>query len=159
MPAELDQTDRKILGILQEEGRISNAALARRIGLTAAPTLERVRRLEREGVITGYAARIDGDAVGMGLTVFASVSLEAHELRAVEDFRAAVTALPGILECHHLTGEADFLLKVRAADMGSYETFLREHLLALPGVQRIRSSVVLSTLKEGGAIQIEEAVT
>jgi Lrp/AsnC family transcriptional regulator, leucine-responsive regulatory protein len=144
----LDPTDRKILSILQIEGRLSNAELARRIGLTPPPTLERVKRLEREGVIRGYAARLDGPSLGLGLTVFASVSLAMHQLGAVEEFEAAVRDLPEVLECHHTTGEADFLLKLKVADTGAYEQLLRGHLIRLPGVQRIQSSVVLSTAKD-----------
>jgi Lrp/AsnC family leucine-responsive transcriptional regulator len=144
----LDATDREILQILQAEGRIPNAELARRIGLTPPPTLERVRRLERAGIIRGYAARVDPEALGRRLTVFASVSLAMHQGGVVEDFMAAVRELPEVLECHHLTGDADYLLKVVVADTRDYERLLRERMIRLPGVQRIQSSVVLSTVKE-----------
>jgi len=144
----LDAIDQEILRILQTEGRIPNAELARRIGLTPPPTLERVRRLERSGVIRGYAARVDPEALGRRLTVFASVSLAMHQGGVVEDFMAAVRELPEVLECHHLTGDADYLLKVVVADTRDYERLLRERMIRLPGVQRIQSSVVLSTVKE-----------
>jgi Lrp/AsnC family leucine-responsive transcriptional regulator len=150
----LDDTDLRILELLQTEGRLPNAELARRVGLTPPPTLERVRRLERAGVIRGYQARIDPRALGRRLTVFAAVSLTMHESGAVGAFTEAVRAVPEVLECHHLTGESDYLLKVVVADTADYERLLRERLLRLPGVQRVQSSVVLSTLKEGSPIPV-----
>lgn|SRR5690606_1125233 len=150
----LDSTDLRIVQLLQEEGRLSNAELARRVGLTPPPMLERVRRLEREGVIRGYQARIDPHALGRRLTVFAAVTLEMHRGGAVEEFTEAVRAVPEVLECHHLTGQADYLLKVVVADTADYERLLRERLLRLPGVRRVQSSVVLSTLKEGSPIPV-----
>lgn len=154
----LDATDLQILALLQAEGRMSNAELARRIGLTPPPTLERVRRLEREGVIRGYRAQVDPRALGRSLTVFSAVSLSMHETAAVEAFMRAVGEVPEVLECHHLTGSADYLLKVVAADTNDYERLLRERLLRLPGVQRVESAVVLSTLKEAGPIPIPDAM-
>ena len=153
----LDPTDLQILAILQAEGRIPNAELARRIGLTPPPTLERMRRLERVGVIRGYAARVDPEALGRRLTVFASVSLAMHQGGVVEEFMAAVRELPEVLECHHLTGDADYLLKVVVADTRDYERLLRERMIRLPGVQRIQSSVVLSTVKDEAAIPLSTA--
>ena len=154
---ELDATDRRILAILQEDARISNAELARRVKLTATPTLERVKRLEREGVIRRYAALVDPAALGKGLTVFASVQLAMHDAAGVDAFLEAVRAIPQVLECHHVTGEADFLVKVVVADTLEYEAFLRGALTQLPGVRQIRTSVVLSTPKNETAVPLEKA--
>lgn len=153
----LDQIDLEILRLLQADGRTPNAELARQVGLTATPTLERVRRLERAGVIRRYAAHIDPAALGKGLVVFASVSLAMHDAENVEQFESAVRRVPAVLECHHVTGEADFLLKVVVADTREYERILLQHLTKLPGVRQIRSSVVLSTLKEETCIPIPTA--
>jgi Lrp/AsnC family transcriptional regulator, leucine-responsive regulatory protein len=150
----LDALDRQILEILQREGRLSNAELARRIGLTPPPTLERVKRLEREGAIRGYAAIVDPSALGQRFLVYAAVSLSMHHAPEVEAFASAVRALPGVQECHHLTGESDYLLKVLVDDVAGYERFLRETLLQLPGVQRVRTSVVLSTVKQETYVQV-----
>lgn len=150
----LDATDLEILRLLQVDGRTSNAELARQVGLTATPTLERVRRLERLGVIRRYSAHIDPAALGKGLVVFASVSLAMHDAENVEQFEASVKRVRAVLECHHVTGEADFLLKVVVSDTREYERLLLQHLTKLPGVRQIRSSVVLSTLKEETCIPI-----
>jgi Lrp/AsnC family transcriptional regulator, leucine-responsive regulatory protein len=151
---QLDSIDRQILEILQREGRLTNAELARRVGLTPPPTLERVKRLEREGVIRGYAAIVDPAALEQRFLVFAAVSLTMHQGAAVEAFTEAVRALPGVQECHHLTGEADYLLKVLVRDVAGYERFLREQLLRLPGVQRVQTSVVLSTVKQDTYVHV-----
>lgn len=151
---ELDEVDRRILEILQQDARIANAELARRVGLTPTPTLERVKRLEREGVVRRYAALVDPAALGLGLTVLASVTLAMHDAAAVDAFLDAVRDIPQVLECHHLTGEADFLLKIVVEDTRAYEAFLRGALTQLPGVRRIRTSVVLSTPKDETAIPL-----
>lgn len=105
---KLDTTDLKIVDILQKEGRIANNELASRIGLTTTPTLERVKRLERDGVIEGYSAKINREAVEKGLTVFVTVTLSAHQLNRMKEFTSAVKAIPEILACYNTTGEGDF---------------------------------------------------
>jgi DNA-binding Lrp family transcriptional regulator len=156
--ARLDDLDRKILDVLQEEGRITNSALAKRIGLTTTPTAERVRRLEREGVIDGYGARINAEAVNRGLTVFCSIALTMHQMKMVDQFCQAVEALPEVLACYHITGDADFLLHVVVEDTNDYERFMRKHLTHLPGVQKIHTNIVLSTKKERGKIPVHNLV-
>lgn len=152
--ARLDQTDRKIIRILQEDGRIANNELARRIGLTTTPTLERVRRLEREGVIEGYSARVNQEGIGQGLTVFVTVTLSVHQLKLLEEFTKAVEEIPEILACYNTTGEGDFLLKVVARDTRDYEQFLRTRLSTLPDVQRLHTSIVLNTIKDESIIPV-----
>lgn len=155
-PADLDPLDLHILALLQADARLPNAELARRVGLTPTPTLERVKRLERSGVLLGYTARVDPERLGKHLTVMASVTLAMHDAPAVDAFLAGIDALPEVMECHHLTGEADFLLKVLVADTRAYERLLRGSLTQLPGVRQIRSSVVLSTPKHRTAIPLGE---
>ncbi len=150
----LDAIDKKILEILQSEGRITNNELAGRVGLTTTPTLERVRRLEREGVIEGYQARINKKAVDKGLTVFVTVTLSIHQLKLLEEFTSAVQAIPEILACYNTTGEGDFLLKIVAKDTQDYENLLRTKLATLPDVQRVHTSIVLSTIKEQSNIPV-----
>jgi DNA-binding Lrp family transcriptional regulator len=152
--SDLDPVDAAILSHLQEDARLANAELARRVGLTSTPTLERVRRLERDGVILGYAARVDPEKLGKHLTVIASVTLAMHDAPAVDAFLAGIDALPEVMECHHVTGEADFLLKVLVAGTRAYERLLRESLTQLPGVRQIRSSVVLSTPKHRTTVPV-----
>ena len=159
MPAastpDLDPLDLKILEILQAEARLPTAELARRVGLTATPTQERVRRLERDGIVVGYTALVDAEKLGKHLTVIASVTLAMHDAPAVNAFLAGIEALPEVMECHHVTGEADFLLKVLVADTRRYERLLRDSLTQLPGVRQIRSSVVLSTPKHRTTIPVQ----
>jgi len=153
---KLDATDKKILNILQENGRLSNNELARRIGLTATPTLERVRRLERDGIIKGYRTIVDEEKIGKGLTVFVSISLAIHKLQAVEEFCDEVDKLPEVLASYHTTGEADFLLKVVVHDTTDYVHLMWQKLTRLPGVQRIHSMVVLSTRKDETKLPIDQ---
>lgn len=143
----IDDIDRKIIDILQDDGRISNSELARRIGLTPTPTLERVRRLERDGVIKNYKAVVDEQLLGLGMIVFVSISLSMHQLKTVEEFCDAVDKIPEVLACYHTTGEGDFLLKIVTSGTTSYEELMWEKLTRLPGVNRIHSTVVLSTKK------------
>lgn len=147
-PKPLDRIDRRILEVLQEDGRISNVALARQVNLTPTPCLERVRRLERDGYIRGYSARLDPELVGAGLLVFAEITL-THTARDVfREFRREALKLPQILDCHLVSGNFDYLIKARVRDMQEYREFLGEKLLSLPGVQGSRSYVVMEEVKE-----------
>lgn len=150
----LDDIDREILRILQNEGRISNKELAERINLTTTPTLERVRRLEREGVVSGYRAEINPESVEMSLKAFVTVVLSAHKLHLLDEFIEAVKATPEILSCYNTTGDGDFLLHIVARDVKHYEELVRTKLTRLPDVQRIHTSIVLSTIKEQANIPI-----
>lgn len=120
----MDHLDRKILRTLQADGRISNVELARQISLSPAATLERVRRLEQKGVIQSYAARIDPEAVQLGLLVFVQVTLDRTEDGLFEQFSKAVRKIPQIGECYRVAGDFDYLLKARVRDMAAYRRFL-----------------------------------
>ncbi len=153
-PRLLDRTDRQILAVLQADGRISNVALAKKVNLTPTPCLERVRRLEREGYITGYAALLDPKKLDAGLLVFVEISLLRNSPDAFSDFRREASRLTGILECHLVSGNFDYLIKARVKDMDEYRKLLGEKILALPGVSDSRSYVVMEEVKESTAIQL-----
>lgn len=150
----LDRTDRHILEVLQQDGRISNVALAKKVNLTPTPCLERVRRLEREGYITGYAALLDPKMVGAGLLVFVEISLLRNSPDAFSDFRREACKLTGILECHLVSGNFDYLIKARVKDMDEYRKLLGEKILPLPGVSDSRSYVVMEEVKETTELQL-----
>lgn len=143
-----------ILERLQENGRISNAALARKVNLTATPCLERVRRLERDGYIRGYTALLEPSLVDAGLLVFVEINLLRTSPDAFRDFRREAGKLTELLECHLVSGNFDYLLKARVKDMQEYRSLLGEKILALPGVSDSRSYVVMEEVKESTCISL-----
>jgi Lrp/AsnC family leucine-responsive transcriptional regulator len=151
---ELNKIDRNILRALQQNGRLSYADLARKVGLTTTPCIERVRRLERDGVITGFCALIDPRAVGAALVVFVQIRLSRTSQDNFEQFKAAASELPEVQECYLVSGDFDYLIKARVADMAAYREFLGETLLGLPGVQASTSYVVMETVKETLCVEI-----
>ena len=151
----MDKIDRKILSILQREGRISNVELARRINLSATPCLERVRRLERDGYITGYAARLDAEKLGAGTLVFVQITLDRTTDDVFARFREAVARLPEVQECHMVAGGFDYLLKVRVEDMAAYRKFLGESLASLTGLRETHSYVVMEAVKESEVVPVD----
>jgi Lrp/AsnC family leucine-responsive transcriptional regulator len=148
----MDEIDRRALGILSCNARVSWAELAQELGLSAPAVAERVRRLEELNVIRGYAALVDAEAVGCALTAMIAVTLEKPTHRA--GFQRWVRATEAVQECHHVAGDDDYLLKVRCASTGDLESLLSDGLKALPGIARTRTTVVLSTLKETAAIPL-----
>lgn len=152
--AKLDEIDRQIIEHLQKNGRITNNELAKRVGLTTTPTLERVKRLEREGVIKGYTAQVDRGKVGCGLTVLCNIKLSVHQMGEMEEFSKHIAGVPEILSCYNTTGEFDYLLQVVVKDTRAYEKFLREKLTRIPGVERIHTSIVLAVQKETSVIKV-----
>ena len=159
MPAELDDIDRAILAILQVDGRVTNADLARAVSLSPAATHARVRRLERDGLIRGYAALVDRELAGFDLLCFVSVSLQLHRPALVASFPERVASIPEVLECHHVTGEADYLLKVAVRNRHDLERFIVERLTPLPGVAKIQTSLVLRELKATTALPLAPTST
>jgi len=144
---EIDPTDRRLLRALQEDGRISNAELARRCNLSAAACFERVRRLRERGVITGYAAMIDPALVGRDLLIFVEVLLDRTTGDVFEAFARAVQRQPEVLECHMVAGGFDYLIKARVGDMQAYRAFLGDVLVKMPGVRETRTYAVLEEVK------------
>ena len=153
-PRPLDRTDRLILKTLQEDGRISNVALAKKVNLSATPCLERVRRMERRGFIKGYTALLDPHKVEAGVLVFVEIDLLRNSPDAFRDFRREALKLPELLECHLVSGNFDYLLKARVRDMKQYRELLGEKILALPGVSDSRSYVVMEEVKESTALNV-----
>ena len=151
---DLDKTDRRILAQLQLDGRISTVDLAERIGLSPTSTSERLRRLQREGYVTGFRAMLDPQRVGLGLFVFVEVSLDKTTPDVFERFAAAVRRAPEVLECHMVAGGFDYLVKTRVADMTAYRRFLGEILLALPGVKETRTYAVMEEVKTDGVLPV-----
>src|SRR5690554_2038059 len=151
----IDRLDRKILRILQERGRISNVQLAKEVGLSPTPCLERVRKLERNGVIKGYYARIDPDKLGSPLLVFVEITLSKTSSDVFAEFSAAARNTDEILECHLVSGDCDFLLKARVADMAAYRKLLGETLLNMPGVNESRTYVVMEAVKQENKVVIK----
>ncbi|KPK91899.1 hypothetical protein AMJ80_07025 [bacterium SM23_31] len=151
---KLDKTDLKILEILQNNGRITNAELAQKIGISPPPALDRVRKLEKAGIIKKYAAIIDPQSVGIKMFAFVEVTLRIHGSRAVKDFLEAALKLEEVLECHHVTGDADFLLKIAVGNILIYEKLLLNKLLELPQIQHLKTLVVLSSPKIETAIAV-----
>lgn len=153
---QLDRIDRKILRELQLDGRVSNVELARRVGLSPTPCLERVRRLESQGYIKGYTAILEPHYLDASLLVFVEIRLTRTSPQIFDDFKAAVVKLPEVLECHLVTGSFDYLLKARVADMVAYRELLGETLLTLPGVSESRTYVVMEEVKQTTVIAIPD---
>ena len=145
---ELDRIDRKILDLLQKEGRLSMTELAQRVGLSATPCTERVRRLEREGIITGYHARADPRALGRPLLVFVELKLSAKSNDTFDRVKKELAYVPEVMECHLVSGDFDYLIKARIAEMSDYRRLLGNILLKLPSATESRSYVVMEEVKE-----------
>jgi len=143
----IDAIDRDILTALQGDGRMTNVDLAARVGLTAPPCLRRVRTLEESGVIKGYHADLSAEALGWPITVFAMVSLKSQAETDLLAFEAHVAALPQIRECHMLNGEIDFILKLVARDLPSFQAFLTSELTSAPNVASVKTSLTIRTSK------------
>ncbi|HEY0926740.1 Lrp/AsnC ligand binding domain-containing protein [Brevundimonas sp.] len=150
----LDAVDRRLLKALQEDGRISNAELARRCNLSPAACFERVRRLREKKVITGYAAMIDPAKVGRGLMIFVEVLLDRTTGDMFEAFAEAVRRQPEVLECHMVAGGFDYLIKARVGDMDAYRAFLGDVLVKMPGVRETRTYAVLEEVKATTALPL-----
>jgi len=154
MRIKLDGTDRKILELLQTNSNITNAQLAQEIGLSPAPTLERVKKLENSEVIKSYHAVIDPAAVGMGVTTFVFVSLKGHNKDNIERFIMAIKEIEEVIECHHVTGQADFILKIVAPDIPAYQKLMLEKVSNIEVVDNMQSTVILSTFKDSKVIPV-----
>lgn len=150
----VDRLDRKILEILQLEGRLPYAELARRVNLSPTPCIERVRRLEREGFIREYAAHLDAERLGASLLAFVEIRLDRTTPEVFDRFREAVLTLPEIQECHMVAGGFDYLIKLRVADMQAYRRILGERLTALPGVEQTHTYFVMEEVKSTHAVAL-----
>lgn len=151
---ELDRIDRRILKELQADGRITNSELAQRVGLAPTSMSDRLKRLLRQGFITGFGARLDPHMLGLDLLVFVEVSLDKTTPDIFETFATEVRRVPEVLECHMVSGGFDYLVKARLRDMTRYRAFLGEVLLSLPGVRETRSYPVIEEVKTDGPLPI-----
>lgn len=152
----MDRTDRRILNILQQNGRITNSKLAAEIGISPPAMLERVKRLEASGMIRQYAALVDREKAGFGLLAIIIISVSLNQITSLKEVKSKLLALEEMQECYQLTGDVDFLLKVAVRDMPSYTTFINDKLTAIPGIQNIRTSFVLETVKSTTALPLTE---
>ena len=151
----LDRTDRRLLDLLQRDGRISNAELAERVQLSPSPCLRRVARLEAEGVISGYAAKLDAAKIGLGLQAFVRVQLARHDPPAITRFAELMQAWPEVVACYALTGDMDYLIQIWVEDLTHFSNFLMEKLLNTAGVDDVNSSFVLREVKSAGALPLD----
>ena len=162
MPAEeapmqrtkLDDIDWRILAELQADGRMTNVELAKRVGISPPPCLRRVRHLEEQGVITGYRAQLDARLLGFEVTVFAMVGLSSQAEADLRAFERSVSQWPMVRECHMLNGEIDFILKIVAQDLASFQTFLTERLTTAPNVASVKTSLTIRSAKQEPGIPL-----
>ncbi len=144
----MDSKDRQILQELQANGRLTNQELSERVNLSPSPCLRRLRLLEEQGVITGYAALVDQKAWGLPVTVFIRIKLERHGDEAVQAFERAIIEMPKVMDCWLMTGRSDYLLRVIAADLDDYEQFVRRDLQRVPGIASIDTSFAYGRVKQ-----------
>ena len=149
-----DRIDRQIMALLQADGRMTNVDLAERVGLTAPPCLRRVRALEEAGAIRGYHADLEPGRLGYPITVFAMVSLRSQAERDLAAFEAHVADIPEVRECHMLNGEIDFILKIVATDLRSFQEILTTHLTPAPNVASVKTSLTIRTAKSVSGIPV-----
>jgi Lrp/AsnC family transcriptional regulator, leucine-responsive regulatory protein len=156
---ELNDIDIRILSQLQEDAGLSGAALAERVGLSIAGCARRVQALEKAGVIKKYTALVDARVADFGVTVFVQVRFDWHVKERLELFEKTILEQPEVVECHLLTGDADYLLRVIVPDVSSYERFLVEHLRRLPGLARLKSGFALRQVKHSRVLPMEGTIT
>jgi DNA-binding Lrp family transcriptional regulator len=155
MSKTLDKKDRQLLGHLQSTARMTNAELARRVNLSPPGVQKRLRKLEESGIVEGYVTLVDREALGFDMLCFVQVTLQRHEPEAVHCFREIVQTLPEVMECHHITGEYDYLLKVIVRNRKHLEQFLVETLTPIPGMDKLRTSLVLSEIKNTTEVPLD----
>ncbi|HEV7617576.1 MAG TPA: Lrp/AsnC family transcriptional regulator [Burkholderiaceae bacterium] len=155
---KIDRYDRILLKTLQENGRASNVELSDQANLSAPQCYRRVRRLEADGIIRGYAAQVVPSAIGLGVTAFVSLTIDREQFKKVRELEKAIRQFPEILECYTISGDFDYLLKVVATDLKSFSNFLTDRLMQVPGVSGVRSMVCLEEIKQASALPVDQAV-
>lgn len=144
----MDEKDQQIIRELQRNGRLSNHELAERVNLSPSPCLRRVRNLEKSGVIRGYTALVDQKAYGLAITIFIRIRLEGHSTETVQVFEQAIGTIDEVLDCHLMTGDSDYLLRVIVASLEAYEAFIREKIHRIPGIASIETSFAYGVIKQ-----------
>jgi Lrp/AsnC family leucine-responsive transcriptional regulator len=153
----LDRYDRVLLKTLQENGRASNVELSDEASLSPPQCYRRVRRLEADGIIRGYAAQVAPSAIGLGVVAFVNLTLDREQFKQVRQVEQAIRQFPEILECYAISGDFDYLLKVVAVDLKSFSNFLTDRLMQVPGVSGVRSMVCLEEIKPPSALPLDHA--
>ncbi len=151
---KLDQIDLQILHLLQTDGRITNSQLAREVGLSPAPTLERVKKLETLGYIEGYYARLNATKMGLGVTTFLSIKLSKHNEAKNKMFIDQIKAIEEVVECHYITGSSDYLLKVVAKSIEDYQSLILNKIAEIEEIDNMQTMVILSTIKDARSLPI-----
>ena len=152
---KIDRTDKKILELLQKNAKITNAKLSKEIGLSPAPTLERVRKLEARGIISGYHAKLNMSKIGLGVSTFVMVSLKGHNKKNLKSFLDKIKDVENIVECHHITGSGDFILRIVAEDIESYQELMLDKVSEIEVTDSLQSMVILSTFKDNKVIPVQ----
>lgn len=150
----LDSIDKKILRLLQKDGKKTVKELADAIGLTQTPVYERIKKLENEGFIDSYKAVINREKVGLGLLVFCNVSLHKHQSKIIAEFENDILRFTEVIECYHVTGMYDYLLKIVVRDMESYQQFVTKKLASLETIRKVQSSFVMTEVKDSAVLPI-----
>lgn len=150
---DLDRIDQAIIALLQRDARMTHAAIAEHVHLSPSACLRRVRRLEDDGIISGYHAALDRERIGLGTTVFVEIALDGQEANVLDEFEAAVVEVPEVISCHLMAGDFDYIVQVVAADVTDYERIHRTQMARLPHVAKVRSSFALRGVVERGSIE------
>ncbi|TAG59451.1 MAG: Lrp/AsnC family transcriptional regulator [Cytophagales bacterium] len=152
---KLDKIDKNILEILQKNGNITNSQLSKEIGLSPAPTLERVKKLEQSNILKSYHAKLNTQTLGLGVMVFVSISLSSHKVGKLESFVKKITNIPEVLECYNVTGQGDFLVKILIEDIATYHTLIVEKLSQIEEIGNMSSMIVLHDYKPDAIITVK----
>lgn len=155
MATEIDKTDMQILKTLQQNGRITNLQLSSDIGLSPAPTLERVRKLENAGYIKSYHALVDEELLGLGIKTFIQIQLDFHKNNTIQVFLDEIQVIKEVTECHHVTGQCDFLLKVYVKDIKAYERLIMDKISKISVVKTFQTMMIMSTSKKEPIVPLE----
>lgn len=153
---QLDEIDQKILEYLLEDGRMTVKELSKRLNLSTTPVFERIKKLERTGIIDHYTVVLNSEKLGKKLNAFAHISLKDHSKQSVRDFEESILNIPEVMECHYVTGGADFIIKILVEDMDKYKEFVMEKLLEIPNIGRLESYLSLAVRKQKPASFIRE---
>jgi Lrp/AsnC family leucine-responsive transcriptional regulator len=149
-----DEIDKRILRVLQQNGKLNAKEIAEKIGLTTTPTYERMRKIERSGVIKSVVALLDRERLDKHLVAFCHVSLQVHSLKVIQQFEKSARAMKEVMECYHITGEHDYLLKIAVKDMNEYQHFLTRKLAALDNIAQVQSNFVMTDVKYTTAFEL-----
>lgn len=154
----MDDIDKKLVSLLQQNGKLTMKELSNQLGLSITPIYERLRRLENKGLITGYHAAVNPKKAGFGFEVFSSVTLESHKAEYLREFEVEISKFPEVMECYHLAGTFDFLLKVLVRDMDEYAAFVNRKLAKLNNIRLVQSMMVLKKIKQTAVLPLVDKV-